>query len=302
MRAAVPFADPLIERPAPADRAREGIESYLEADRIGHDPGEGDRCLLASADQLLNRQHRTNPPIGGGDPIRRLLRGLLRGRRRLQIIKEPHTASVALRSAPRRQAPVRRRFRSRPGCEHPVPGVPGFRSGRARVVMPSELRAFAIVDESGPESIVARDARGSSKSAVGVSWSRASTVSGRAAPRSGKRACRRAARAQCRWSSNPGVSRSTSETVATELSSRRPAPPPPRAGITWGAIVRAGQDWRRLRAGRLHGPTRCPRPAQPAHPERRRALRSRAPACRPHSPAAARQRLAACARRGMIGG
>jgi hypothetical protein len=48
------------------------------------------------------------------------------------------------------------------------------------------------------------------------------------------------------------------------------------AGITWGAIVRAGQDWRWLRAGRLHGPTRCPRPAQPAHPERRRALRSRA--------------------------
>jgi hypothetical protein len=90
MLAAVPFADPLIERPAPADRAREGIESYLEPDRMGHDPGDGDRCLLASTDQLLNRQHRTNPPIGGADPIRHLLLGSLQGRRRLQIIKNPH--------------------------------------------------------------------------------------------------------------------------------------------------------------------------------------------------------------------
>jgi hypothetical protein len=45
----------------------------------------------------------------------------------------------------------------------------------------------------------------SSNSAVGVSWSRASTVLGRAAPRSGKRACRRAARVQCRWSSRAGA-------------------------------------------------------------------------------------------------
>jgi hypothetical protein len=69
MLAAVPFADPLIERPAPADRAREGIESYLEPDRIGHDPGEGDRCLLASAStpepaaphQSTRRGRRSNP-------------------------------------------------------------------------------------------------------------------------------------------------------------------------------------------------------------------------------------------------
>ena len=64
MPAAVPFADPLIKRATPADRAPEGIESYLEADRIGNDPGEGDRRLLASADQPLHRQHRTNPPVG----------------------------------------------------------------------------------------------------------------------------------------------------------------------------------------------------------------------------------------------
>jgi hypothetical protein len=36
------------------------------------------------------------------------------------------------------------------------------RLGRAPVVMPNELRAFAIVDESERESIVARDVRGSS--------------------------------------------------------------------------------------------------------------------------------------------
>jgi hypothetical protein len=45
----------------------------------------------------------------------------------------------------------------------------------------------------------------SSNSTVGVSWSRASTVPRRAAPRSGKRARHRAARAHCRWSSRASV-------------------------------------------------------------------------------------------------
>jgi hypothetical protein len=60
MLAAVPFADPLIERPPPADRAREGIESYLEPDRIGHHPGEGERLPRFGR----STPDRTNPPVG----------------------------------------------------------------------------------------------------------------------------------------------------------------------------------------------------------------------------------------------
>jgi hypothetical protein len=103
MLAAVPFRDPNIERPAPADRAGEGIERCLETDRMRHDPGEGNRRLPASADQLLKRQHRADPRIRRGDPIRRPLLGLFRAWRRLQIIEEPHPASVAPHSAPQRR-------------------------------------------------------------------------------------------------------------------------------------------------------------------------------------------------------
>jgi hypothetical protein len=69
MLAAVPFADPLIERPPPADRAREGIESYLEPDRIGHHPGEGERLPRfgrstpepAAPHQSTHQGRRSNP-------------------------------------------------------------------------------------------------------------------------------------------------------------------------------------------------------------------------------------------------
>src|ERR687895_96811 len=49
-------------------------------------------------------------------------------------VKVAPSASVARRSAQQRQAPDGRRFRSRPRCEHPVPAVPGFRSGRGAMV------------------------------------------------------------------------------------------------------------------------------------------------------------------------
>jgi DNA-binding NarL/FixJ family response regulator len=77
----------------------------------------------------------------------------------------------------------------------PLPRAPAsLLASRRRVT------AFSRMQERDEPRSRPGHARSSSNSTVGSSWSRARTVRGRAAPRSGKRSCRRAARAHSRWS------------------------------------------------------------------------------------------------------